>query len=278
MEERERAHRRLTEHRRTSRFSAGTSTPQPLRVRRRLTVMVAASALLLAGGGAIAQAVVREPAGSPWQLPDGSDVQSPPQSGPQPSLASTTVTMAGDAFQGTLGKGKTASLSAGDTKVSCSSSSNTGKVPEAPNNTNAAGPVSLEISPPTIADCPTGTDLVTANVATNSDNGTWSVDLQYDQAETKGTLTIPQAGVVITVSGVANCKATVAPEGPVTLAASWTPGTADTAPQLSFSSDAVPMKVTGDSLCPTSETSGSFSATYDITDTTSPTSQIAVTS
>ena len=277
MEERDRAHQRLTGQRRTSRISAGTSTPQPLRVQRRLAVVVAASALLLTGGGAIAQAVVREPAGSTRQLPGESGVQSPPQPGPQPALGSTTVTTAGDAFQGALAKGKAATFSAGSAKVGCSSSSNTGKVPEAPNNTNAAGPVSLEISPPTFADCPTGTDLVKASVTTNSDSGTWSVDLQYNQAGTKGTLTIPKAGTVITISGVANCKATVAPEGPVTLVASWTPGAAGTAPQLSFSSDAVPMKVTGDSLCPTSETSGTFSATYDITDTTSPTSQIAVT-
>jgi hypothetical protein len=273
---RERAHQRLTQRCREGRVSAETAAQQPRRARTRLAVVAGASALLLTGGGAIAQAVVRAPGGPAQQPPAQSGPQSPTQSGPQQPASSTTITAAGDAFQGALAAGKTADFSAGTTKLGCTTSSNTGTVPEAPNNTNAAGPVTLEISPPTFSDCPTGTDLAKVSVATNSDNGTWSVALQYDPAGTKGTLTIPKAGAVLTVTGAANCTATIAPDGPITIAGTWTPGTDQGAPQLSFSADTVPMEVTGDALCPTSEKSGTFAAAYEITDTTTPTSQIAV--
>lgn len=256
------------------------------RTQRHLAVMmVGASALLITGGGAIAAASANMPGGPTQLLSPQSAPQSPPQSAPQPSpgagsQASTKVTTAGDAFQGTLLEGKTADFSAGTGngtgKMSCTSSSFTGQVPQAPNNA-AAGPVSLEIGAPTFSDCPTGTSLVKASLTTNSDNGKWSLALQYDAAGTKGTLTIPKAGLVVAISGLASCTGTIAPDGPVTIPATWTPGTASSAPQLSFSSDAVPMKVTGDALCPTSEKAGAFSATYTITDTTSPGSQIAVT-
>lgn len=237
--------------------------------RRPLVLMAAASVLLVTGGGVIA-ASAAAPADPAHRLATSSP-QSGPQSGPQ---GSTTVTPAGDAFQGALLKGKTASFSVGSQKLDCSSSSFTGGVLKAPNNV-AKGPVSLEISAPTFSDCPTG--LVTASLTTNSDNGKWSLALQGDPAGTKATLTIPKAGLVVTTRGLATCTGTIAPDGPVTIPAQWTPGTATSAPQLSFDSKAVPLKVTGGGLCPTSEKTGAFSGTYDITDTASPSAQIAVT-
>jgi hypothetical protein len=260
------------------------------RTQRHLAVMmVGASALLVTGGGAIAAASANMPGGptrllSPQSAPQSAP-QSPPQSGPQAppgtgSQSSTKVTTAGDALQGALPQGMTADFSASTGqdvgKMTCASSSFTSNVPQAPSNA-AAGPVSLEMSAPSFSDCDAGTSLVKASLTTNSDNGTWSLALQHDPAGTKGTLTVPQAGLVVTISGLANCTGTIAPDGPVTIPATWTPGTATSDPQLSVSSDAVPMKLTGDAICPASVNTGAFSATYNITDTTTPGSQIAVT-
>jgi hypothetical protein len=134
----------------------------------------------------------------------------------------------------------------------------------------------MNISPPSFTDCPTGNPLTKAHVSTNADNGTWALALQNDSAGPKGTVTIPKGGIVGAVTGVANCKVTVAPNGPVTITGDWTPGSASAAAQLSIHATDVPMTVTGGALCPTSQTSGTFSATYDITDTTTPGSQITI--
>jgi hypothetical protein len=194
------------------------------------------------------------------------------------ATSSTTVTPAGDSFQASLTSGTTADFSLGTTTISCSSSVATGQVPAAPGNTNAAGPVNSTLSNPTFDTCSTNNLLLNASTSTNSANGAWGISLQYDPAGTTGTLTIPQGGVVVSISGIASCTATVAPNGPITVSGAWTPGTATSAPKLAFSSVAVPVTVTGGFFCPTSATSANFTASYDITDTTSATSQIAVTS
>lgn len=198
-----------------------------------------------------------------------------------PALAatsSTTVTPAGDAFQGALSAGSSADFTLGSTAVSCGTSVTNGQVPAAPDNFNGAGAVTSSLSNPSFTDCSTNNFLLTASTETNSTNGSWGIALQYDPAGTTGTLTIPQGGVVVSIGGIASCTVTVAPDGPATVAGTWTPGTADSAPKLGFSNVSVPVKVTGGFFCPTGSTSATFTASYDITDTTSPSSQIAVTS
>lgn len=198
-----------------------------------------------------------------------------------PALAatsSTTVTPAGDAFHGALSAGSSADFALGSTSVSCGTSATDGQVPAAPGNFNGAGAVSSTLSNPSFTGCTTNNFLLSASTATNSTNGSWGVALQYDPAGTTGTLTIPQGGVVVSISGIASCTVTVAPNGPTTVAGTWTPGTATSAPKLSFSGVSVPVSVTGGAFCPTASTSATFTASYDITDTTTPASQIAVTS
>lgn len=192
------------------------------------------------------------------------------------AASSTTVTPAGDAFRGSLSAGSTADFTLDSTTVSCATSATDGQVPTA--NSNPAGPVSSTITNPSFADCSTSNWLLSATTETNSTNGSWAIDLQYDPAGTTGTLTIPQGGVVVSISGLANCTVTVAPDGPTAVTGTWTPGTETSAPRLTFADAIVPVSVSGGFFCPTSTTSATFTAGYDITDTTSATSQIAVTS
>lgn len=196
-----------------------------------------------------------------------------------PALAatsSTTVTPAGDAYRSSLTSGTTASLSAGTTTVTCSGSVATGQVSAAPGNSNPSGPVGSPTTPPTFTDCTTGSFLLTPTVSSNNTNGDWIVSLQYDPAGSTGSLTIPRGGQVVKISGLASCTTTVAPNGPVTINGTWTPGTATAPPKLVFSNISVPISVTGGLFCPTSATSGTFSASYDITDTSNPAAQITV--
>jgi hypothetical protein len=193
------------------------------------------------------------------------------------AASSTTVTPAGDTFQGALTSGTTADFALDTTTVSCGTSVTTGMVPAAPGNQNSAGSVSSTLSNPSFASCSTNNFLLSASSSTNSTNGNWGIDLQYDPAGSTGTLTIPQGGVVVSISGIASCTVTVAPTGPTTVKGTWTPGTGTSAPKLSFSGASVPVTVTGGFFCPTSVTQATFTASYDITDTTT-SSQIAVTS
>lgn len=196
----------------------------------------------------------------------------------QAATSSTTITPAGDSYQAVLSSGSTASFTAGSITVTCSTSQTSGQVPPAPGNMNPLGPVSSPITPPSFTNCSSSVFLVTPSVSTNNTNGDWTIALQYDPAGVTGTLTIPQGGQVITTTGLANCTVTVAPSGPVTIAGTWTPGTATTAPTLSFNNVSVPISATGSIFCPTSATTGTFSASYDVSDTTNPSAQIAVTS
>lgn len=189
------------------------------------------------------------------------------------ATGSTTVTPAGDAFQASLTAGTTADFTAGSVTVSCSTSSSTGQVPAAPGNTNAAGPVTSAVTPASFGGCSTSIFGVNSSVASS---GNWAISLQNDPAGSTGSLTIPQGGVVVTNTGFANCTTVVAPDGPVTVNGTWTAGTATSAPQLVFSNVSVPIKVTGGFLCPVSSTTGTFNASYDVTDTTNPAAQITV--
>lgn len=200
-----------------------------------------------------------------------------------PALAAsgTTVTPAGDSYSASLVSGGSAKFVVGTTTVTCNQSANTGSVPAAPDNTNADGAVVSNVTPPTFANnggaCPTSVLFTTARSVSNSTNGSWTIALQYDPNGSTGTMTIPQAGVVTTISGLASCTITVAPNGPASISGPLTPGTATTLPTLDFSAGvSLPISVTGGLGCPTGATAATFTATYQIADTTDSTQQIAL--
>lgn len=191
------------------------------------------------------------------------------------AASSTTATPAGDAFAANLTSGTTADFTLGSYVVKCSTSATSGTVPAAPGNTNAAGPVNGPLANPTFTGCTINSILLNASTATNSTNGAWTIGLQYDPAGSTGTLTIPQGGVVVSIGGFVSCTVTVAPAGATSLTGSWTNGSASANPKLAFSNVSVPVSVSGSFLCPAA-TTATFSAGYDITDTTNPAAQIGV--
>ena len=197
------------------------------------------------------------------------------------TLSSTTVTPAGHQFSASLSAGGSATFTVGSVTVSCHQSSTSGAVPAAPANHNGSGPVTSTLTPATFDNpgaCPTNVFLTTATTTSNNTNGPWSIALQFDLTGSTGTLTIPQAGVVTQISGLASCTITVAPNGPATITGPLLPGNASTLPRLDLSAGtSVPIHVTGTAGCPTAATSATFSASYDITDTTDPTQQINLT-
>jgi hypothetical protein len=201
--------------------------------------------------------------------------------GPALAASGTTVTPAGDAYSASLVAGTSAVFVVGSTTVTCNQSANTGTVPAAPGNSSADGPVISSVTPPTFANsggaCPTNVLFTTASTATNATNGSWTIGLQYSADGSTGTMTIPQAGVVTTISGLATCTITVAPDGPAAITGPWVAGTGTAAPQLDFSAGvSLPIRVTGGFGCPTGATAATFTARYEITDTTDATQQITV--
>ncbi|MGW0364585.1 hypothetical protein [Streptomyces sp. NPDC002990] len=186
---------------------------------------------------------------------------------PLPLAGSTTVTPAGHAFKATL-SGK-ATLKAGSVTVTCTVSVSTGTVPAAPGNHNPAGPVSSPISPPTYTSCTSSTPGVTPTVTTS---GAWTVSMQ-NGAPSTATLTVPQGGLVVKTTGLANCTVTTAPTAPAGVGGSWTNGAPS---RLTFTNASVPVKVVGGFGCPTSATSSVFNAVYTVSDTTDPAQQITV--
>ncbi|HET6633517.1 MAG TPA: hypothetical protein VFH77_00670 [Streptomyces sp.] len=187
----------------------------------------------------------------------------------QPALdaASTTVTPAGDAFTATLDG--SATFTVGSVTVTCDASTTSGQVPAAPGNHNDAGPVSSAVAAPSYDDCTTSMWGVSATVTTSGD---WAIAVQNGAPDT-GTLTIPAGGVVVQTSGLANCTATAAPDGPATVTGTWTNGAPST---LAFDGASVPVDVVGGFGCPTSEDTSQFGATYQVADTTNPAAQITV--
>ncbi|MFE0190587.1 hypothetical protein [Streptomyces sp. NPDC058989] len=192
------------------------------------------------------------------------------QSGGAPAAAeaATTVTPAGHGFTAAL-SGK-ATFTAGSVTVTCTASTSSGQVPAAPDNHNEAGSVSSSTTPATYSSCTTSMPGVSATVSTS---GTWGVAMQNGTPVTAG-LTIPSGGFVLRTSGLASCTVTAAPTTAATVNGTWTNGAPST---LAFTNAAVPVKVVGGFGCPTSATSSTFNATYQVTDTTDPTSQITVT-
>jgi len=194
----------------------------------------------------------------------------------------TTVGPAGHAYAAALVAGTTATFVVGSTTVTCNQSGTTGQVPEAPGNTSPDGPVVSTLTPATFSNnggnCPTNVLFTTARTTSNNTNGDWTIALQYDPAGSTGTMTIPAAGVVTTISGLASCTVTVAPDGPASVSGPWTDGAATTPSVLDFSAGvSLPIRVTGGLTCPTGATTATFSARYAVTDTTDPAQQITVT-
>ena len=201
--------------------------------------------------------------------------------GPAMAASSTTVGPAGHSYTASLVTGTTATFLVGSTTVTCNQSANNGAVPAEPDNTSAAGPVVSSLTPAVFANnggaCPTNVLFTTARTVSNSTNGPWTIALQYEEAGSVGTMTIPQAGVVTTISGLASCVVTVAPDGPASFSGPWVPGTETSGPVLDFSAGvSLPIKVTGGLACPTGATAATFKARYTVADTTDATQQITV--
>ncbi|MCX2180647.1 hypothetical protein KV205_08930 [Streptomyces sp. SKN60] len=193
------------------------------------------------------------------------------------AAASTTLLPAGHSFAAKL-TGK-ATFVAGSTTMTCTVSASvpgTGannQVPAAPANHNDAGPVSATINPPTFSGCTTSVFGVSVSVTANATNGAWTLSAQ-NGAPATGGFTIPKGGVVLKTSGFAACTITASPAGPTAVNGAWTNGAPST---LAISGAPVPATVTGGFLCPTGDQSATFSATYQITDTTDPAQRITVT-
>src|SRR5690349_17634159 len=201
--------------------------------------------------------------------------------GPALAASSTTVGPAGHSYTAALVAGTTATFLVGTTTVTCNQSSNNGAVPAEPGNTSTDGPVSSTLTPALFTNnggnCPTNVLFTTAKTVSNSTNGSWTIAQQYDAAGSTGTMTIPQGGVVTTISGLASCVVTVAPDGPASISGPWVPGSASGPPVLDFSAGvALPIRVTGGLACPTGSTTATFTARYAVTDTTDPAQPITV--
>ncbi|GAA2474084.1 hypothetical protein GCM10010406_07580 [Streptomyces thermolineatus] len=172
------------------------------------------------------------------------------------TAGSTTVSPAGASYTATL-NGK-ATFKAGTVTVTCSASTAGGTVPAAPGNHNAAGPVTNPLSArPTYSNCTTSMPGVSATVTTYGD---WTVSMQ-NGAPSTGTLGMPSGGVVVKTSGLATCTVTSAPSGPVSVEGDWTNGSPS---KLAFVNESVPVTVVGGFGCPTSATTSTFNATYDV--------------
>jgi YD repeat-containing protein len=205
----------------------------------------------------------------------------PALAAPAAAAVATTVGPAGHSYTAALAAGSTASFLVGTTTVTCNQSGNTGAVPAEPANSNADGPVVSALTPATFTNnggaCPTNVLFTTARTVSDSTNGDWTIGLQYDPAGSVGTMTIPQAGVVTTISGLASCTVTVAPDGPASFSGPWVNGDGTALPVLDFSAGVtLPIRVTGGLACPTGATTATFTARYTVTDTTDPTQQITV--
>ncbi|GGP31754.1 hypothetical protein [Streptomyces melanogenes] len=192
--------------------------------------------------------------------------------------SSTTVTPAGHSFAAKL-NGK-ATFTAGSTTMTCTVSASvpnggsTNQIPAAPGNHNASGPVSAAINPPTFSGCTTSIFGVGVTVTSNATNGQWSISAQYGSPISAG-LTMPKGGVVIKTSGLASCTLTASPGGPTSVPGTWTNGSPS---KLAIANAPVAATGTGGFLCPTGNQTATFSATYDVTDTTDAAQQITVTS
>ncbi|MGW1195150.1 hypothetical protein ACWD4B_04725 [Streptomyces sp. NPDC002536] len=187
---------------------------------------------------------------------------------------STTVSPAGHFFAATL-NGQ-ATFQAGSVTVTCNVSTSqpdgttaNNQIPAAPGNANPAGPVASSVNAPTYSDCSASLPGVTVTVTTS---GVWGISMQNGSPIT-ATMTIPQGGLVLQTTGLAECTVTAAPSGTASFDTTFTNGAPS---QFVVSGASVPVTVTGGFGCPTAATTSVFNATYSVTDTTDSTQQITV--
>jgi hypothetical protein len=178
-----------------------------------------------------------------------------------PAGEGVDVEPAGDAIAGDLSAGAHAVFTAGSVSVTCSTSHTSGSIPTAG---NPGDPVSGALAPPSFTSCTSNIGFG-ATTTTNSTNGSWGLDISCGG---NATLHIPRAGAV---TRVATCTITVAPSAAVDIPATYTNGS----PGVLTMSATVPVSHSGFG-CPNA-TTATFSATYNITDTTHPAQNVTVT-
>jgi hypothetical protein len=181
-----------------------------------------------------------------------------------------TVTTAGHNFTATSSGSVMFKL--GPDTVTCTASSTSGTLPSPPNNPTSSGvPVCGTISPPTFTGC---TTLGIATTITSS--GSWQICLSNHSGSPQGRLKPPVNGVsaAVTVFG-SHCTA----RGPTTsgesITGAWTNGSGATKSKLGFSAASVSVVTTGGFPCP-SASSVQITGTYNVTDTTSSTTNVIV--
>ncbi|MGH9187109.1 MAG: hypothetical protein ACRD0U_15020 [Acidimicrobiales bacterium] len=193
---------------------------------------------------------------------------------------STTVSPEGDYVSASLPPGGAITVTIEGVSGSCTSSSSNPKLPLGSNtknqiptagNPSVSGQVKAKINKPSISNCETGIPGTTVTVATS---GKWQISLQFRASGSTGTIKVPQAGVVVTTSGLANCTGTVAPNGRANLKGAWTNGSPST---LAITNAVVPIVVTGGGLCPVNATTATVTVTYQVTDVSNPGSNVTVT-
>ncbi|RDI63688.1 hypothetical protein [Nocardia pseudobrasiliensis] len=191
----------------------------------------------------------------------------PAQSVPVQPAGSTSVSPAGASVTATSVGSQV--LEAGAVTVTCKTLNAKGSVPAAPDNQNANGPVSVQISAPTFSDCETDLAGVDATVTTT---GTWAVTVQNGSVIT-GSLTIPKGGMTIKTSGLASCTTVVAPDGPATIAGTFTNGNP---PTINAKNAPAPIKTTGGFGCPTDAKTGTLTGTSALNNVSDPSKPITV--
>jgi hypothetical protein len=141
-------------------------------------------------------------------------------------------------------------------------------------NPSTAGHVIVPINRLAMTDCVNSMPGVLVDV----DNfGGWKLLLQHKASGDVASIRIPKKGSIISlvIQGSPNvfCLATVAPNGPVTVAGEWTNGS----PAKFKVTDAqVPAEVQGDFPCPQGSVTGSISVTFNVINVSHPGTPIAV--
>ncbi|MBF6059847.1 hypothetical protein IU500_00995 [Nocardia terpenica] len=188
-------------------------------------------------------------------------------SGPALAQGSTTVTPAGAAILA-VNRGPV-TFTADQWTITCTFSRAGGSVPETPGNHNDNGPVALGFGSFSGEDCSTNQPDITS--VEWFDNGDWTLAVQ-NGSPIAATLTIPQNGLLISTKG-ARCYIELAPDGPASV-----PGTLTSANPTTVTFDHASVPVTTSTRnpgCPAA-TSGMLSATYELTNSLSPSQPITI--
>lgn len=181
-----------------------------------------------------------------------------------------TVTTAGHNF--TASNSGNVTFKLGTVTVSCTGSSTSGTVPSPPNNPTGSGvPVCGATSAPTFTGC---TVLGVATTITSS--GSWQICLANNSGSPQGTLKPPQHGVSATATIFGQHCTAVGPNlSGESLTGAWTNGSGSTKSKLVFSGGSLSVTTSGGAPCP-SATTVQISGTYNISDTTSPSTNVIV--